>query len=169
MQACKLDSAQLINELQCGSTINQALNDHRRADFSLILAMLSEDCQETAVTEILPESTTMDDELRLQFGLPAPQLLDGQSTTYDHSAKIAEQFHAGGLSAAKLQQCLVPDALTYHPDDTLGLPEDVYHNLSGHTRRHLREPVKPTQLSFGLLEQLITTRRRSQMIASTDV
>ncbi|MCW6026362.1 hypothetical protein K1Y37_27300 [Serratia marcescens] len=76
-----------------------------------------------------------------------------------------KQFHNAGLPSAKLSHYLKPDALTYLPEDTFDLPEDVYHNLSGHERRTLGERNKNLIPDAGLYNQLVTAQRQYQIQA----
>ncbi|MCV6069141.1 VC2046/SO_2500 family protein, partial [Escherichia coli] len=69
------------------------------------------------------------------------------------------------LPSAKLSHYLKPDALTYLPEDTFDLPEDVYHNLSGHERRTLGERNKSLIPDAGLYNQLVTAQRQHQIQA----
>ncbi len=92
--------------------------------------------------EEVQEVITSDDILRQQFGLSQPQSLRSDSSSYELAAEQAKQFHDAGLPSAKLSHYLKPDALTYLPEDTFNLPEEVYHNLSGHERRSLGERNK---------------------------
>ncbi|MFX3782948.1 VC2046/SO_2500 family protein, partial [Streptococcus suis] len=85
---------------------------------------------------------TSEDILRQQLELSTPQALRSDSSSYELAAQQAKQFHGAGLPSAKLSHYLKPDALTYLPEDTFNLPEDVYHNLSGHERRKLGERNK---------------------------
>ncbi len=46
MQIHTLDKAAIINEIQFGNGINHAVHEGRRADFSLILSMFSNDVRD---------------------------------------------------------------------------------------------------------------------------
>ena len=75
MQIHTLDKAAIINELQFGNGINHAVHEGRRADFSLILSMFSNDVRDVVPVEEVQEVITSDDILRQQFGLSQPQAL----------------------------------------------------------------------------------------------
>jgi hypothetical protein len=160
-----LDKANLINELQCGQSVNQAVTQNRRADFALILAMLSGDPRETTATEVIETAEHTDSDLRKHFALASPQPLRSGQETYAYGAQISQQFHHAGISSAKLQHYLKPDALAYSPEHTFDLDESVYHNLSGHQRRSLEEKEPEQTLTYGLYNQLVTNRRLSQIQA----
>ena len=48
-------------------------------------------------------------------------------------------------------------------EDTFNLPEEVYHNLSGHERRSLGERNKQLIPEAGLYNQLVTAQRQYQI------
>lgn len=137
MQIHTLDKAQLINEVQLGSNLNHAVEGGRRADFALMLAMLSPDHLETIPVDALPKPGKTETELRAYFELQDPQPLSTTEHCYDNGAAQAKVFHSSGLSDARLLHELQPTALTFPPQGTKGMPEEVYHNLSGHERRML--------------------------------
>ncbi|MDW6093440.1 VC2046/SO_2500 family protein [Vibrio rhizosphaerae] len=160
-----LDKANLINELQCGQSVNLAIVQNRRADFALLLAMLSNDMRETTATEVIDPIHFTDAELRKHFALASPQPLRSDHETYASGAQVALQFHQGGIRSAKLQHYLRPDALSYFPEHTHQLEESVYHNLSGHQRRQLEDKTPSQSLNYELYNQLVTNRRLSQIQA----
>ncbi len=163
MQIHTLDKAAVINELQFGNGINHAVHEGRRADFALILSMFSNDVRDVVPVEEVEETNSNDTILRQQFGLSQPQALRSDSSSYEVAAEQANQFHSAGLPSAKLSHYLKPDALTYLPEDTFDLPEEVYHNLSGHERRHLGERNKTLIPEAGLYNQLVTAQRQYQL------
>ncbi|MGR5070105.1 MULTISPECIES: VC2046/SO_2500 family protein [Vibrio] len=163
MQIHTLDKAAIINELQFGNGINHAVHDGRRADFALIMSMFSNDVRDVVPVEEVPEIKTSDDILRHQFGLSHPQALRSDSSSYEIAAEQTKQFHHAGLPSAKLSHYLKPDALTYMPQDTFNLPEEIYHNLSGHERRSLGERNKQLIPEAGLYNQLVAAQRQYQI------
>ncbi len=163
MQIHTLDKAAVINELQFGNGINHAVHEGRRADFALILSMFSNDVRDVVPVEQVDNIETNDEILRQQFGLSQPQALRSDNSSYEVAAEQAKQFHGAGLASAKLCHYLKPDALTYLPEDTFDLPEEVYHNLSGHERRHLGEQNKTLMPDARLYNQLVTAQRQYQL------
>ncbi|WP_299014551.1 VC2046/SO_2500 family protein [uncultured Photobacterium sp.] len=165
MQIHTLDKAQLINEVQLGNNLNHAVEGGRRADFALMLAMLSPDHLETTPVDAPPKQGKTEAELRAYFELSEPQPLTTTEHCYDNGAAQAAAFHSSGLADARLLQGLQPTALTFPPQGTKGMPEDLYHNLSGHERRML-PPDKnaPIQASpQNLYLSLIQAKRFSEM------
>ncbi|CAH0525490.1 VC2046/SO_2500 family protein [Vibrio hippocampi] len=163
MQIHRLDTANLINELQCGSSLSQAVEQGRRADFSLLLSMLSQDCRETSTLETGDHQEITESELKAQLGIAEPQRLKAETSDYENSAKIANLFHQGGLAGAKLQHYVKPEPLSYSPAHTHGFSEDVYQNLSGHTRRQLSEGESRKSTIDTLYLTLAESRRTDQI------
>jgi len=157
-QAATLQTA-AINELQFGSNINAAVEQNRRADFALLLAMFSEDVRETTSIEDVSAETASEQNLRNQLNVPAPQALHSDADSYSRSAQIANQFHQGGFQSAQLQMDLCPDALACHAENTHGLGEEVYRNLSFHAQRSLSEKTKTAINNNNLYQQLVTSGR----------
>ncbi|MBR9789470.1 MAG: hypothetical protein GYB40_16210 [Vibrionaceae bacterium] len=163
MQIHTLDKAAIINELQFGIGINHAVHDGRRSDFALILSMFSNDIRDVVPVEEIKQTKTNDEILRQQFFLSQPQILRSDSSSYELAAEQAKQFHDAGLPSAKLSHYLKPDALTYLPEDTFNLPEEVYHNLSGHERRRLGKRNQALISDAGLYHQLVAAQRQYQI------
>ncbi|GLT17593.1 hypothetical protein GCM10007938_13710 [Vibrio zhanjiangensis] len=158
-----LDKAGIINELQFGNGISHAIQEGRRADFSFILSLFSDDVRDSTPVEKLTQIDTTEEALRRRFELSQPQALRSDQESYPLAATQAKLFHSSGLPSAKLCHYLKPDALTYMPEDTFNLPEDVYHNLSGHQRRQLGETESKPLIPIDLYNQLIAAQRSFQI------
>ncbi|NOH79322.1 hypothetical protein F0231_06155 [Vibrio sp. RE86] len=165
MQIHTLDKASIINELQFGKGINHAVHEGRRADFAFILSMFSDDVRDNTPIEKIDEVDTTEQALRKKFELQLPQPLRSDQSSYEISAQQASLFHTSGLPSAKLSHYLQPDALTYLPEDTHDLPEEVYHNLSGHQRRAMGEKEPKELMPVDLYNQLIKAQRTFQIQA----
>ncbi|MDC5848962.1 VC2046/SO_2500 family protein [Vibrio europaeus] len=163
MQIHTLDKAAIISELQFGAGINHAVHEGRRADFALILSMFSDDVRDNTPLEKVDEIDTSEQALRKKFELQAPQQLRSDQSSYQVSATQASLFHSSGLPSTKLSHYLTPDALTYLPEDTHNLPEEVYHNLSGHQRRAMGEKEPKELMPIDLYNQLIKAQRTFQI------
>lgn len=165
MQTQSLDNIQLINEIQLGTNLNHAVESGRRADFSLMLALLSSDLHENIPVDTTPTETQSSQQLRAYFEIPASQPLTSTASCYQRSAEQAQAFHQASLTSTRLLAELQPTALCYPPQQTKGLPEDLFHNLSIHERRKL-PPVesKPLQATpQDLYLALIKSKRLSEM------
>ncbi|MGX9417306.1 VC2046/SO_2500 family protein [Vibrio sp. RC27] len=157
-----LESSHSIDILRFGQDVGQAVHSQRRADFSLLLAMICDDAQYHTPIDSIPSA----DDLSLdeRFAVPAGQKMTSDEASYQRGAQIAEQFNQGGLSAARLQAYLAPDALTYMPEHTGNLPEDVYYNLSEHQRQKVKQTQpKTSQYDFQLYHDLIANQRQSEL------
>lgn len=162
MQVQSLQSANIINEIQLGTGISQAVLQGRRADFALLMSLFSNDVRDFTPAEQVAETPETDARLRQKFGLIPAQQLRATQESYADSATQAQHFHDGGLPAAKLQHYLHPEALTYSPENTAGFPEDVYLNLSVHERR-LCNDSPPVQISDNLHGRLLAAYRQDQL------
>ncbi|ENM5727534.1 hypothetical protein V4V56_003529 [Vibrio mimicus] len=163
MQVHTLDKAGIISELHFGQGISQAVTQGRRADFALLLALFSNDVRDNTPIDKINEAPTTEEVLRQRFELAQPQPLENDESSYQVSAKQAAMFHEGGMASAKLSHYLNPEALTYRPQDTQGLPEEVYLNLSGHERRHLAEKTPISLLAKDFYHRLATAYRQDQL------
>nr|WP_086940204.1 VC2046/SO_2500 family protein [Thaumasiovibrio occultus] len=165
MKIHQLDKALLINETQLGTHLNQSVSRGQRADFALLLAMLSPDLREHTPLDQLHSPAYSDAVLRQKFEVPEPQPLAGEEDDYPKGEAEAMAFHEGGLSAAHLQHYTLPSALTYPPLGTFGYPENLYHNFSGHQRRQLASdaPEVVNMTPKKLLDALTLSKRASQL------
>ncbi len=165
MKIHTLDKAAIISELQFGTGINNAVHEGRRADFALILSMFSDDVRDNTPLEKVDEIDTSEQALRKRFELQQPQQLRSDQSSYDISAKQASLFHNAGMASTKLSHYLCPDALSYLPEDTHDLPEEIYHNLSGHQRRSMGEKEPKQLIPIDLYNRLIKAQRTFQIQA----
>lgn len=165
MQTQSLDNLQLINEIQLGANLNHAVEGGRRADFALMLALLSSDLHENIPVDTPPVETLDSQQLRAYFEIPPSQPLTSTPSCYQRAAEQVQAFHQASLTSARLLTQLQPTALSYPPQHTKGLPEDLFHNLSMHERRKL-PPVetKPLQATpQDLYLALIKSKRLSEI------
>ncbi|WP_413284801.1 VC2046/SO_2500 family protein [Vibrio sp. MA40-2] len=156
-----------INQLQMGETVCRAVSEKRRADFALLVAMFSDDVRDNTPLEQLSTPSTSEHELHNQFQVAARQSLRSNQESYTKSAHIANNFHQGGITSAKLQHGLNPDALAYMTEHTYDLGEEVYNNISIHTQRSLTAAKKPIVAANDLYQHLVVNTRESQISTST--
>jgi len=126
----------LLHELQLGEQLNKSIHQARRADFSLMLAMLSDDVREQSQF-ILPKQNddnyTADiannETLRKHFDLPpqAPLSLDNlkQINQYNQMQSIIDDE----LSALHLSNVLSPQPLAFR-DDSKYISSEIMANTS---------------------------------------
>lgn len=129
----------LIYDGQLIPKLTNAIEAGNQSEFALLLSMLSNDAIEFTPTADIPEIDRSEEALRQQLQMPSQQTLRSTENSYNKGANIAQAFATDGLAGATLQAGLCPDALCYKPEHTQKLPETLYHNLSQHEKRHLKE------------------------------
>ena len=113
----------LLHELQLGEQLNESVHQARRADFSLMLAMLCDDVREhsqftlpQAEGNSVDESVDTSQRLRKHFDLPesAPLALKSieQIKDYNQGQLIADN----DLASLQLSNALSPKPLTFRDD-----------------------------------------------------
>jgi len=131
-----LTSDILLHELQLGEQLNESVHQARRADFSLMLAMLCDDVREQSQFT-LPQTDVSSNEqskqttqtLRKHFDIPeqAPLALKNieQISQFNQSQLITDN----DLVSFKLSNVLSPKPLTFR-DDYQHIPSNVLGNTS---------------------------------------
>lgn len=131
----------LINEIKLGIKLNQCVHENRRSDFSLMLAMLTEDAREFSEF-CLPTAhkhTPQETVLRKKFQLPNQQALAlenmNQITQYNEVADIQQN----NMSAIHLNNALSPKPLSFK-NNSKHIPNNVLSNMNVHSQeRYLME------------------------------
>ena len=149
----------LINEWQLGSELNQALQQHCRADFQLWLSVLSPATEEQAGF-CLPDGNATPQQTDLRQQLQLPVLREPAMLSTD-IARMCQQGHAlqqGGFAALRLSLLLQPQPQVIR-HDAKKLSAEILDNLSLHSQRHLQHSDAPIQtldttLLYDVLEQL---------------
>ncbi|OBP15213.1 hypothetical protein A5320_07475 [Rheinheimera sp. SA_1] len=149
----------LVNEWQLQSQLNQALQTHHRADFSLWLAMLSPAVEEMA--QFFP--TPLADEpkkptLYQQLGVNPQRdyaMQEDDVALFDaqHQALVAD-----GYAQWRLMSLLNPNAVVVRHDPKK-LSADVSESLSFHTKRRLSAtplsmPTADPTLMYDMLQHM---------------
>jgi ribosomal S4p-like protein len=110
----------LFHELQLGSQLNQCVHSKRRADFSLMLAMLTDDVREHSQffvpTAAQKDREFSDDILRKAFQLPDKAPLGLKKLTDLNKFSQAELIKQQQLASLHLQNALVPLPLSFYND-----------------------------------------------------
>ncbi|MCL2919306.1 VC2046/SO_2500 family protein [Shewanella litorisediminis] len=117
-------AAGLVNESQVGDRLARAVEDGRRGDFGLILAMLSQDARDFAEFCLSPNES-VEQRLNKQFELPPKQPLiatPGAEDCMDNSGV----FRTFGKKAFHLTEALLPEPLVIRGD----VPADMLIALS---------------------------------------
>ncbi|MFT5634990.1 MAG: hypothetical protein ACI89T_000421 [Cognaticolwellia sp.] len=123
----------LVHELQLGEQLNQSVHHARRSDFSLLLAMLTDDVrahsQFTLPLSQIPEKTTSAEQLRKYFQLPdeAPLAVKdfADISSYNQASLIEKQQ----LEDLRLANILNPKPLAFR-DDVKHINQQVMTNTS---------------------------------------
>ena len=130
------NSAILLHELQLGEQLNKSVHQARRADFTLLLAMLCDDVREQSQftlpqtdVSLVEQSKQTTQTLRKHFDLPeqAPLALKdmAQINQYNQSQLIADD----DLVSIQLSNALSPKPLTFR-DDCQHIASNVLGNTS---------------------------------------
>ncbi|MBD1582889.1 VC2046/SO_2500 family protein [Pseudoalteromonas sp. S16_S37] len=165
--------AVLTREEQLGSALSVSVAEHRRADFAMLLAMLSQDVLDFSQFH-LPEAQQTEADLseqalkkKLQIGPQralAPEQFDmliGQD-----NAKILEQ---SSLTSLKLQDYLNPEPLAIR-DDKTHIPLVVVDNCDLAVRKRLEATKKgyatdekPAMNAAGFYDQIASGQMQSAL------
>lgn len=165
MQAQQSINSIITNELNFASDLGHAVERGNRADFALLLSMLSRDVRDIEPVEPFDTATESEEQLRIRLGVTKAQPLLSDENSYTHGAEIARHFHSGGMQSARLQSELTPDALAYRPHNTMGFDEEVYRNLSGHELNQLQQPARNPASTHNLYQKLVVAQRSDQLQA----
>ncbi|MFD2166895.1 VC2046/SO_2500 family protein [Thalassotalea euphylliae] len=147
-----LENNLLIHEHQLGETLSKCIHQERRADFSLMLAMLTDDIREHSEF-LLPEHApdTTDDEttssLRKAFDVPAPQDLGLKSPEHIGRFNQAELVENQFLDTVRLTQVLSPNPLSFR-DDSNFINSQIIENTSLHCQRRLKGGVSVDKMDL---------------------
>lgn len=150
----------LTHELQLGESLNQCVHHERRADFSLMLAMLVDDAQEfsqfkTPQTQAVLKQTS-DDLLRKEFDLPAQAPLSLNSMLQLSAFNEVDRVVANDLASIKLSDALSPKPLAFRNDKTF-IPTQVKTNTTVYCQAKLdatEEKLAEKRLAFNANEWL---------------
>ncbi|OHU86575.1 MULTISPECIES: VC2046/SO_2500 family protein [Pseudoalteromonas] len=163
----------LTREDQLGNALSVSVTEHRRADFSMLLAMLSQDALEFSQFH-LPESELNEADLselalkkELQIGPQqalAPETYD-MSIGQNNASRLAQS----SLTTLKLQQCLSPEPLAIRNDKT-HIPLEVVDNCEIAVRKRLESiksgasiEEKPAMNAAGFYDQLASGQMQSAL------
>ena len=139
----------LINETQLGSQLNHCVHEKRRSDFSLMLAMLSQDVRDFSEFQ-REELDSLDkgadkeqSQLRSFFDLPEAQPMSLNSlediTGFNQGFVLLDE----GFDDIRLEQCLKPNALAFR-NDAKFIPTVVKSNLSLCQQKRLEHTADKT-------------------------
>ena len=128
----------VINEWQLDVKLNCALQDAQRTDFALYLALLSPAVDESAqfFTPDAQQHSTPPN-LYQQLGVTPARSYAQTDEDTAHMLRHSEALSQGSLAQLKLAAYLNPPPLARY-DDKQRISDDVWQNLSLHSRRRLQ-------------------------------
>ncbi|QIZ76329.1 VC2046/SO_2500 family protein [Ferrimonas lipolytica] len=113
----------LVNELQLGDSLNQAVQQDRREDFSLLLAMMVQDVRFQSQFQLGKDEQGDNVSVRQQLHLAEPQALVSQYQQEGRTIVNADAFQQGGLVQSRLQNCLQPEAVDIQGQHPYGIQQ----------------------------------------------
>lgn len=151
----------LINELQLGETLNECVHDKERSQFSLLLAMLTDDVQAHSQFYLPKEEVTTPEvnegTLRKLFKLPQTQDLSLDNVESISLYNQASLIENNSLTHISLLNALKPMPLAFR-DDTSFVPREVLNNTSLYCQKkhEVKEEANSKRLNFKAEEWLNT-------------
>ena len=98
----EIRSRYLVDELQLGNTLNNAVHSGFKAQFDLLISMLSSDIQDAPWVTDPADAAEQREDLRRKFELGNPVRLQSDDADLARADELGEQFRAGGLKAVHL-------------------------------------------------------------------
>jgi len=156
----------LVNELQLGETLNQCIHKKERSQFSLLLAMLTDDVQahaqfslpKTEVQKIKKEG----DSLRNLFKLPQEQSLSIDNFDQIEAYNQASLLKKESLTELSLLNALKPTPLAFRNNNKY-ISKNILDNTSLHCQKKYKtensaNSAKDVRLNFKAQEWLNTVK-----------
>jgi len=132
----------LVNELQLGDQLGQCVQSQRRADFSLMLAMLTEDVREHSQFFVpktpQKEANTSDEFLRKVYHLPTKAPLAIKDLADINEFSQAELVEQNLFADIQLKNALKPLPISFR-DNNEHIPTTVLTDTSVHCQQRYRE------------------------------
>ena len=121
----------LVNEIQLGNRLATAVKQNRSNDFSLMLAMMSQNVLDNAEFCLPSDSVGSDEvdeaQLRLQLGLGEKPVYSANDDSATQSMMLGVDLHTEGLFEVKLNGYLRPEPLSL-VDDTMHIEPEILAN-----------------------------------------
>jgi len=121
----------LVNEIQLGNRLGKAVSERRGGDFSLMLAMMSQnvlDHGEFCLPRDAVGAIEVDEQLlRQQLGLAPSTRYDIDENSAVDAILLGVDLHTEGMSEVKLKGYLTPEPLAMQ-DDANHIPSEVLAN-----------------------------------------
>ncbi|MGN1394305.1 MAG: VC2046/SO_2500 family protein [Succinivibrionaceae bacterium] len=117
----------LVDELQLGNTLNEAVSNGDRAYFSLLLSMISNDVTDNASVVDPQKNKVSNEDLRAKFHLLEPRSFYATDEDYE----IAEGYNTclanGNISDINLTICMKHEPFAVKDEE---IPNNILNNLS---------------------------------------
>ena len=138
----------LVHELQLGEQLNESVHHARRADFSLMLAMLTDDVRAHSQFKLpqsqAAEKITSTEQLRQFFQLPSEAPLALESVEQISEFNQANLIEQQQLAHLRLANCLKPRPLAFR-DNAEFITQQVMTNTSLYCQqKHHEKPLTQT-------------------------
>ena len=172
-----LSSELLLHELQLDKQLSTSIHQERRADFSLMLAMLADDAREHSQfylprEEQKPTLKQSNTALRMLFNLPKKAALSIESSEQIKQFNQAENIKDNQLTHVHFMNALTPLPLAFR-DDVKHIESKIMHNTSlfcqsKHTQKN--DDVLNKRLSMnveGWLSAIQTSLVKSSLVKAT--
>ncbi len=106
----KIRDVLLVDELQLDCRLNHAVSSGDRAEFALLLSMISQDvCDFPQFSDQI--SSSQNDDLRARFELAKPQAQFSKAEDFDRASALSELLHQGSIKDVFLSNCLKAEPL----------------------------------------------------------
>jgi hypothetical protein len=150
----------LLHELQLGEQLNHSVEQTRRADFSLMLAMLAEDVREQSQfllpkTKTAPTTEATNKALRKAFNLPEQESLSLNTLDDINQFNEAQAIVDNDLATIKLSNAMKPKPLAFR-DDKQHISTNVIENTSLFTQ------LKYKQSQLAQVNRITDTEQATQ-------
>lgn len=143
-------SSVLLHELQLGEQLNESVIQARRADFSLMLAMLTEDVREQSQF-LLPQTDeatvaeVTNSALRKKFNLPEKAALALNTANDVKQFNQAQMIVDNDLANIHLTNAMIPRPLAFR-DDKKFIESEVLKNTSLFTQLKYKQALEIGQI-----------------------
>lgn len=108
----KLRNVMLVDELQLGERLNESLTAGDRADFALLLSMLSQHVDDAPqFADGIRDQEKVDD-LRVVFGLPQKTAFYAEESDFVRAVSLSERLSDEGMSEVHLCECIKSEPIT---------------------------------------------------------
>jgi hypothetical protein len=147
----------LLHELQLGEQLNESVVQARRADFSLMLAMLTEDVREQSQfllpqTEEAMAADVTNAALRKQFNLPNEAALALTSLDDVKQFNQVQTIIDNDLANIHLTNAMMPKPLAFR-DDKKHIESQVLHNTSLFTQLKHKQAAELSKAHLNQLQE----------------